>query len=117
MKDIANEAILFDTYYENVPASAATLRVAVQKDERKVPEFRDFLIRDIDCLGAGTAIAITGLPQSPVHGITIEDAVISARRGLHARNAADILLRRVQITTPESPAVTTRDVSNLRFVN
>jgi hypothetical protein len=117
MRDIVNEAILFDTFYENTPASASNLKTAPKKNAARVPEFRDFLIRNIYCLGAGSAIAITGLHQQPVHKITIEDSVIVAKRGFRATDAADITLRHVAIHTPETPAVSEKDVSNIQIVN
>lgn len=117
MKDIVNEAILFDTHYDNAPASAATVRVAPDRDTAKTPEFRDFSLRDIDCLGAGAAIAITGLPQQPVHAVTIERAILTARRGFRATDAADITLRSVKLNTPEKPPVVEKDTRNIQIVD
>ena len=117
MKDIVNEAILFDTHYDNTPASAAAVKVALDRDAAKTPEFRDFFLRDIYCLGAGSAIAITGLPQQPVHGITIEHAVLAARRGFRATDAADITLKQVRLVTPEKPAVVEKDTRNIQWVD
>jgi DNA sulfur modification protein DndE len=131
MKDIVNEAILFDTHYDNHPISVQhptthgaawfathTEDAATAADEEtEIPEFSDFLISDVDCLGAGTAISLTGLPQQPLRRITIRDAVITARRGLHATDAADILIQRVQIHTPETPAVDTRHTTGFRVVD
>jgi polygalacturonase len=62
MRDIVNEAVLFDTYYENVPAGAVR-DGSGPKPTDKVPEFRDFHISQVYCSGAKTAIAITGLPE------------------------------------------------------
>ncbi len=117
MKDILNEAILFDTFYDNAPVSAATVKVALSRDPAKTPEFRDFLLRDIYCLGAGSAIAIRGLPQQPVHRITIEHTTITARRGFRATDAADITLQQVKINATETPAVVEKDTRNIRIVD
>jgi polygalacturonase len=117
MKDIVNEAILFDTFYDNTPASAAAGKAAPDRDAAKTPEFRDFLIRDITCLGAGSAIAITGLPQQPVHQITIERATLTTRRGFRATNAADITLKQVKLNTPETPPVVEKDTRNIKWVD
>jgi len=117
MKDILNEAILFDTFYDNAPVSAATVKAVPNRDPAKTPEFRDFLLRDIYCAGAGAAIAITGLAQQPVHQIVIEHAILTARRGFHATDAADITLKQVRIDTPETPAVVQKNTRNIRLVD
>ncbi len=117
MKGIAREAILFDTHYVNTPASAATIQAAPDRDPAKTPEFRDFFLRDIDCLGAGSAIAITGLPQQPVHLVTIENAIITARRGFRAQDAADITLRNVTLHVTEKPVIVEHDTRNIRWVD
>ncbi len=117
MKDIANEAILFDTFYDNAPVSAATVKAAPNRDPAKTPEFRDFFIRDVYCAGAGSAIALTGLPQQPLHLITIEHALISARRGFRATDSADIILKKVKINTPETPAVVQKNTRNIKIID
>ena len=136
MKDIVNEAILFDTHYENHPISVrhrtthdATWFATHTEDNpadvpgppvetaTKVPEFRDFLISEIYCEGAATAVSITGLPHHPIHHITIQNSIITAQRGFHATDAEDILLKNVQIHTPESPPITLKDTSNIQFLN
>ena len=117
MKDIVNEAILFDTFYDNTPASAATVKVAPDRDAAKTPEFRDFFIHDVFCRGAGSAIAITGLSQLPVHQITIADSVIAAKRGVRTKDAADITLRHVRVLTPESPALPQKATRNLQVID
>ena len=117
MKDILNEAVLFDTFYDNAHVSAATVKVPMSRDPAKTPEFRDFFLRDIYCLGAGSAIAITGLPQQPVHQISIEHAIITAQRGFRATDAADITLKQVKFNTPETPSVVQKNTRNIQFVD
>jgi len=117
MKDILNEAVLFDTFYDNTPVSAATTKTSLSRDPARTPEFRDFLLQDIYCTGAGSAIAITGLTQLPVHRITIERANITALHGFRATDAADVTLRQVKIITPESPPVVQKNTRNIQFVD
>ncbi len=117
MKDILNEAILFDTFYDNTPVSAATAKAAPNRDPAKTPEFRDFFIRDVYCLGAGSAIAMTGLPQQPLHQISIERAILTARRGFRATDATDITLKQVKINTPETPAVVQKNTRNIKIID
>jgi DNA sulfur modification protein DndE len=114
MKDILNEAILFTTFYDNTPTSNAAVKVPLSRDPAKTPEFKDFHISDIYCLGARSAISITGLPQRPVHGITIERAVITAKRGLSVTDAKDITLHQVKINASEAP-LTEKNTSNIQI--
>ena len=119
MREIVNEAILFDTGYENVPASASKLKPAAEKaaPSEKLPEFKEFLIRNIVCSGAQTAISITGLPGQHVHHLRIENSVISAKRGLHAAYADDITLKNVKLITPENPAVETSNTERIQILD
>jgi polygalacturonase len=83
MHDIVREAVLFDTYYEDMPAGAIKdPNKPAPKD--KIPEFRDFRISRISCSGAKTAIAITGLPELPVNNIFFDSVSIRSNKGLVA---------------------------------
>jgi DNA sulfur modification protein DndE len=133
MRDIAHEAVLFDTYYENMPAGYVPVRKTgppgnltrfpdrsdvgpsdgepgVRRDPNKpaptdkTPEFRDFHMSRIYCNGAGTAISITGLPQMPVGRIWFDTMLISSRKGLVASQAKDIYLHGVKLITKEGEA-------------
>lgn len=109
MKDITQEAIGFDTYYDD---SSNPLK-AVDRD--KIPEFRDFIIKDIYCLGASAAVLVTGLPTHPVHNIVIENAEITAKRGIHLVCAEDITFKNVLVHTPEKLPLSERTVKNILF--
>ncbi|HEY6902612.1 MAG TPA: glycoside hydrolase family 28 protein, partial [Puia sp.] len=104
MKDIVREAVLFDTYYEDMPAGAV-------KDPNKpaptdkIPEFRDFHISRITCSGAQTAIAITGLPEQAVNNISFDSVNITAKKGLVATQAKNILLHAVDMQTTDKPVI------------
>ncbi|MDE3235758.1 MAG: glycoside hydrolase family 28 protein [Bacteroidota bacterium] len=112
MHDIVNEAILFDTYYEDVQAgkSAAEVKTTVKN---KIPEFTDFHIRNVYCNGAKQAIAITGLPEMPVHHIYFDNLVISADKGFESKDAADIDLKKVSIITKQQPVFITNGCKNI----
>ncbi len=97
MSSIANEAVLFDTYYEDMPAG--TVKDSSVKTVRdKIPEFTDFHISNVYCNGAKKAISITGLADMPVHNIYFDHLVISADAGLVAKDAATLDLKNVQLT-------------------
>jgi DNA sulfur modification protein DndE len=111
MKDITEEAIGFDTYYDDASNSLKSV------DKDKIPEFTDFTIKDIYCLGASAAVMITGLPDHPVHNIVIENAQITSRRGIHIECAENITFKNVKIHTPEKNPLTEKSVKNINFVH
>lgn len=102
MKDIVHDAVLFDTYYENVPAGAVR-DANKSRPADKTPEFRDFHISRVYCSGAGTAVSITGLPQMPVHDIWFDSMTVSSEKGLLVTQARDIFLHEVKLITRETP--------------
>jgi polygalacturonase len=116
MRDIAGGAIDFNTVYDNTPVSNARVTVPLLRDAAKTPEFRDFRISDIYCLGAGAAISLTGLRQQPLHAITIERAEITAKRGFRAVDARDITLKGVKIHNSEGLPVTEKNTSNIQIL-
>jgi polygalacturonase len=104
MRNIVNEAVLFDTYYEDAQAGV-TKDPNKPKQEDKTPEFRDFHISHIVCNGARTAISITGLPQMPVSRIAFDSIEIHSIKGLIATHAKDIDLHDVRLVTQQEPAI------------
>jgi DNA sulfur modification protein DndE len=113
MRDIATYAIVFDTYYENMPAGY--VRDPNQpKPQDKTPEFRDFHISRIYCSGAQTAISITGLPQMPIRDIHFDTVEISAEKGLVATQARGIDLHAVKLITVQQPVMQADQTAEVR---
>jgi polygalacturonase len=110
MKNIVNEAVLFDTYYEDMPAGATHH----DHPNDKIPEFRDFHISHIDCQGAATAIAITGLPQMPVSNIVFDSVTIHATKGLTATQAKNIELHAVQLDVTGRPVLQADNTAEIK---
>jgi polygalacturonase len=114
MQNIVHEAVLFDTYYEN-------MEVGYDKDpnkpkpQDKTPEFRDFHISRIYCNGAQTGIAITGLPQMPISKISFDSLEIHSTKGLVATQARDIDLHAVRWIVQEEPAVQADKTAEIRI--
>ena len=113
MRDIVREAVLFDTYYEDMPAGA-TKDPNKPAPKDKIPEFRDFHISRISCTGAKTAIAITGLPELPVNNIFFDSVTIRADKGLVATQAKNIDLRNVKLDVSEKPVFRTDRTAEIR---
>jgi len=110
MSDIVEEAVSFDTYYEDVTAgkNAADVKTTV-KD--KVPVFQDFYLTNVYCRGAKTAISITGLPETPVQKIYFDNVIISAKNGYEVKDAKEINFKNVKLVLPggtvENPTAAT----------
>ena len=77
MKDIVEEAILFNTYYENLKGNVKPAKV----DDR-TPIFKNIFIDSIYCNGARTAVFADGLPEMPIQDINITNSYFSSERGL-----------------------------------
>lgn len=112
MKDIVNEAILFDTYYEDVPAGASkdSSNPALRD---KTPFFSGFHLKDIFCKGAATAISITGLPEMPVSKIFFDHITIESDKGMEASDASGIDLKNVKLVTKNDPVYSLKHVIDL----
>lgn len=93
MKDIVNEAILFDTYYE----TSGNKDQIPQPVNENTPRFQKFNISNIYCVGAGQAITITGLPEMPIQDIELNNITISADNGFTSTDAQNIRLNKVNI--------------------
>jgi polygalacturonase len=99
MKDIVNEAILFDTYYEgNGPGEGAPPKSSsAQAVDDKTPIFQNFYIDSIYCDGAKQAVRVAGLPEMPIHDVTISNSYIAADKGFESNFASGFTIRNVEI--------------------
>jgi hypothetical protein len=124
MRNIVNEAVLFDTHYEDQPAGYTKDTTkpgdgksgpGKPKPEDKTPEFRDFHLSRIVVNGAKTAISITGLPQMPVSRISFDSIEIHSNKGLVATEAKDIDLHDVKLFTKQEPVYQTDKTAEIHI--
>jgi len=111
MKDIVNEAILFNTYYENSIANDKTYPV-----NDRTPIFKNIYIDSIYCDGARTAASIVGLPEMPIQDVRISNSYISAGKGFVTEYANGIMLNNVEIV-PEKGSIFSIDKSSNFVLN
>ena len=112
MKDIAREAILFDTYYEYKAPSDSAI---VYKADATTPVFRDFSIKNVFCNGARQAVSITGLPEMPIQYINFENMIISAKLGFTSLEASNIHLANVTILNEKGIPFTVENSRDMVF--
>ncbi len=99
MKNIVNEAVLFDTYYEEKGDEES----APQAVTDKTPEFKDFHLNNIHCDGAKQAVRAFGLPEMPVDSITITNSTFSTEKGFESSNVSGFNLENVRIIPQKGP--------------
>jgi len=108
MKDIVNEAILFDMYYFAKPPSAgpeALAKVETFPVTEATPQFKDFYIDNIVCMGASKAVFIRGLPEMHIANINMRDMVMQTKSGIECSEATGISFKNVQLVTKETTPV------------
>ena len=98
MKDIVNEAILFNTYYENSNGNEKTYPVT-----DRTPIFKNIFIDSVYCDGARKAVSADGLPEMPIQDIKISNSYISAERGFESKYAKGFSLNNVEIVPQNDP--------------
>lgn len=113
MTDIVNEAVSFNTYYEDTPAGSDPNKKS-KAQPGKTPIFTDFHISNVYCRGAAKAISIIGLPGTPVNSIYFNRVRITANEGLTTKDARDIELKQVRITAASGEAYQPEHAEDIR---
>ncbi len=98
MCDIAEEAILFDSYYQEKVGDGENAQTAPVTAD--TPRFDGFHINNIICRDAGTAILCKGLPEMPVRNVSISNCSFTSRRGAVINNAEDFSLADITFSLP-----------------
>ena len=113
MKDIVQDAILFDMYYFT-KAPGANEKVEVPPVTEATPRFRNFQIADIVCNGANRGIFIRGLPEMKVKDIDLKNIVLKTNKGAEIIEANDIRMKDLTLLSSNSnPVVYVESGSNI----
>jgi polygalacturonase len=112
MKDIANEAILFDMYYEDDKPASGEVRTSASVTER-TPKMQNFFIKNIVCNGASQAIFIQGLPEQFARNIEFTNLTISAKKGISCIDAEGLQFNNVKVLLEQGPVY---DIDNARNI-
>lgn len=112
MEDITSNAIDFDLYYEGKSHAAET---NVPTVDEGTPQFRDIHIQNIVCRNADGAIVLQGLPEMPLHDITLDNVSITSRRGVSVTDADGIRFNNVRVDNQTEPRLSQTRVTNSKL--
>lgn len=103
MKDIPGDAILFDMYYaavDPVPLvgeERAAPTVEFLPVTEATPQFKDFYIKNVICIGAEKGIFMRGIPEMNIQNINLEDITIKSNIGIELIEATNINMKNVHL--------------------
>jgi polygalacturonase len=72
-------------------------------DESKLPVFRNIEIKNVECRRTKDAIRLSGLSESPLRNITLENISILSSRGVTIENIEEKHLKNVSVTVKGKP--------------
>ena len=97
MGTILKQAIIMDMWYNDKERT-------LPPNPRSTPAFHDIHIRNVTCEDADQAMVLVGLPESPIHDITLADVTIRARKGVTEEHTENITRANVKIQlAPSQP--------------
>ena len=125
MRNIVTNAILFDMYYMGkspstdesgnntpiIPVSAGT------------PQFRDFYVDNVVCIGAERALEIRGLPEMSIKSIHLENLIFKTNKGIDITEGQNISLKNVYLDCKDNDPLINIDnssevnLNNIRYAN
>lgn len=119
MKDIVNEAILFDMYYFASPKIVDGIpQVDYLPVTEATPAFKDFYFDNIVCNGSSQAIFVRGLPEMHIANINLSNMVLQAKKGIECIEGTGINFKNIQLVTKEtSPVINVINSDKILFQN
>lgn len=102
MNEIVEEAIIFTMGYVLVNIEDNKEQAVSKVKKEDIPEFKNILMDNIICKGAKIALKVNGLPELPIHDITLKNSYIVADKDLDLKLCENINLENVVIDAKES---------------
>ncbi len=117
MRSIETDAILFNMYYgggsPDVEAEKQDDTHRAETANERTPQFQNFSIKNIVCLGAQRAIVVKGLAEMPVKNISLENVSIESENGIFLTQSDGIELRNVTISLKTGTVVNLDNSRNI----
>jgi polygalacturonase len=105
MKNIREQAIVLDMFYQKSPEEPVSERT---------PRFRNIHFSNITAQ-TRTAAILNGITEMPIENVTFHDVRFDAQTGIVIKEAKDIELHQVRVSTQQGPAVSASQVSGLEL--
>ena len=117
MADIPGDAINFNLYYggKSPLDETAGTETNFPPVTEETPQFRDIHIENVICRGAKNAIVLQGLPEMPLHGITLKNVSITSQQGVSVTDAENISFENVQVENKAGEPLKTFRVKNCQL--
>ncbi len=119
MRDIKEQAILFDMFYNSGnPETVLKNSNLLNKNEpitTLTPVYQNIFIKNITCLDANRSILINGLSELPIKNVVIENSYISSKIGASITNADSVRILNSEFKFKTGPAFTISQSKNLFF--
>jgi polygalacturonase len=118
MENIPGDAINFNLYYGGkspLDETAGNAETNFPPVTDATPQFRDIHLENIICRGAQNAIVLKGLPEMPLHDITLKNVSITSQKGVSVTDAENISFENVRVENQTGEALKTFRVKNCQL--
>lgn len=121
MINIPAEAIRFNMFYGGQSPILEDGQEASETDEQPVavteetPSFRNIFMKNITATGAGTAALFQGLPEMKLSNVTLENAILEAKKGITMIDADQVTLKNVKVLQEEENALIIYNSTNVNI--
>lgn len=121
MINIPTQAISFNLFYggnspvpdEDQRASTEARKENLVPVTEQTPSFRNIYMKNITVAGAGEALALQGLPEMNLQQVSLENAMLKAKKGISIVDAEGITLKQVKVIAAQGPAVSIYNSRNI----
>ncbi len=115
MTDIPGDAINFNLYYGGkspLDETAGYAETNFPPVTEETPQFRDIHLENVICRGAKKAIVLQGLPEMPLHNISLKDVSMTSQQGVSVTDADGITFENVRVENKTGEALKSFRVKN-----
>jgi polygalacturonase len=89
-------------------------RLPAREVNRLTPRYADITARDIVVENASQFVKVTGIPESPLTNVLIEDVDVKAKKLISAADVKGLVVRRTKVAS-DDPQLTLLDCRDVRF--
>ncbi|SDT16201.1 Pectate lyase superfamily protein [Mucilaginibacter mallensis] len=119
MRNIVTDAILFDMYYMGKsPGEDSAGDEKVVSVTEATPQFRNFHVDNVICIGAEKGLQVRGLPEMNIKNINLQNLVLKTNQGIDIIEGTGISLKNVQLDCKNtSPLINIENSHDISFNN